>query len=241
MNSPLVFTIYCHVHVESGRRYVGLTKLSMTKRWNSHVYTANRLKGERPAVTSHFANAIRKYGKDAFSHEVLETAATAEEANDAEKRWIDHYDTRNPEKGFNLAPGGAHAVHPIRNPWDRPGYREMATAAARRRWDDPDYRQAVTSANVGKKLSPETKAKLSEKTSISNKVRRLGPDVYAKIGSSMSSRYASRTSISCKRHGNVPLSDCYKRKSRAGVPGARLVCKACVHDDNLRRKLLSAS
>lgn len=119
-SKPVRYTIYCHTHIKSGRRYVGLTKRTMMWRWNRHVYAANgKVRG-----WSHFANAIRKYGKDAFSHEVLEICDTLDEANLAEQKWVDHFDTRNPERGFNLAPGGSHAPHPIKNPWDRPGYRE---------------------------------------------------------------------------------------------------------------------
>ena len=78
---PIRYTIYCHTHTESGRRYIGLTKLTMMKRWNSHIYTANHVKNGKLAATGHFPNAIRKYGKDAFSHEVLEVCSTLEEAN----------------------------------------------------------------------------------------------------------------------------------------------------------------
>lgn len=144
-SKPIRYTIYCHTHVESGRRYIGLTKLTMMKRWNSHVYTANRVKDGKPAVTGHFPNAIRLYGKDAFSHEALEVCHDLDSANAAEQKWIDFYDTRNPEKGFNLTPGGAHAPHPIKNPWDRPEYREKMTSVL------PKF--------VSAGLSPGTRAK----------------------------------------------------------------------------------
>ena len=118
------WTIYCHIHVDTGRRYIGLTQMTMMQRWNRHVYSARRLKQGRPVVTSHFPNAIRMYGKDAFAHEVLEICNSLEAANLAEEKWIQHFDTRNPAKGFNLAKGGEHKTHPIRkNPWDDPEYR----------------------------------------------------------------------------------------------------------------------
>jgi hypothetical protein len=52
-----------------------------------------------------FANAIRKYGPDAFEHETLETAETLNEANEAEVRWISKLQTRVPH-GYNLEAGG---------------------------------------------------------------------------------------------------------------------------------------
>jgi len=45
-------------------------------------------------------------------------------ANLAEECWIEFYDTRNPEKGFNLIRGGSHTPHSVKNSWDRPEYRE---------------------------------------------------------------------------------------------------------------------
>ena len=73
-----VWTIYCHIHTESGRRYIGLTKVSMMRRWNQHVLKS------RTCTTKakiYFCNAIRKYGKDAFSHKVLEVCHHIDDAN----------------------------------------------------------------------------------------------------------------------------------------------------------------
>jgi hypothetical protein len=116
----------------------------MERRWTDHVAAAKRSKGGR----WHFPNAIRKYGPEAFSHEVLEVVATSlEDANAAEERWIEKLQTRNPEKGFNLAKGGQHIPHPIRrNPWDRPEYRERATEASRKVWSDPSVRSKASAS-----------------------------------------------------------------------------------------------
>ena len=61
---------------------------------------------------SHFPNAIRKYGKDEFSHQVLQEGIhTLEQANIAEKFAIELLCTRDPEFGFNLKPGGLGIPH----------------------------------------------------------------------------------------------------------------------------------
>ncbi len=153
------WTIYCHQHIESGRRYVGLTKLTMLKRWNSHVHSSNRKKGG----WSHFANAIRKYGKDAFSHEILEVCSDLEVANLAEESWIELLETRNPEKGFNLAKGGAHTPHPVKNPWDRPEFRDKVVAGMKRKGQDPAWRASVSSGLKLALQDPEIKARMSER------------------------------------------------------------------------------
>jgi len=122
------WTIYCHVHVESGRRYVGMTAQTMERRWSSHVTKSRSSKGGR----WHFPNAIRKYGPQAFSHEVLEVCHILDVANLAEECWIEFFDTRDPERGFNLAKGGRHVPHPEKeNPWDDPSFRAKCIASLR--------------------------------------------------------------------------------------------------------------
>jgi len=155
------WTIYCHIHRESGRRYVGLTKATWRQRWNRHVYSANRGKGA-PRF-SHFANAIRKYGKDAFDHEVLEVCHTLEEANEREQHWIWTYDTRNPLRGFNLAPGGTHVPHPVRTDYLKdPGFKEKASARSKKVWKDPQKRANILSATQEAIRKPEVRRKLSD-------------------------------------------------------------------------------
>jgi len=152
------WTIYCHTHVESGRRYVGLTKYTMMHRWNQHCAQAKSSKGGR----WHFPNAIRKYGKNAFSHEVLEICSSIQEANASEERWILHFDTRNTEKGFNLAKGGDHVPHPIRrNPWDDPEFRERAILSSRQTWSDPIRRAKASSTQKAIFSDPAYAAKKS--------------------------------------------------------------------------------
>jgi predicted GIY-YIG superfamily endonuclease len=166
--------VYCHTHNESGRRYIGITSQTMEKRWNQHVSKAQYSKGGR----WHFPNVIRKYGKDAFSHEVLGKNLTLKEANDLEKEYILKYDTRNPEKGFNTAEGGGSQPHPIRkNPWDDPEYRAKVSLAAKNRWKDPIIRAKNLAAIKAGLNTPESKAKRS----VISKEVHSRPEVKAKL------------------------------------------------------------
>jgi group I intron endonuclease len=97
---PGCFTIYCHTNKVNGKRYVGQTVSSMEFRWKDHLRSANRNEGVRL-----FGRALRKYGADAFEHEVLETVETQVEADVAEAKWIAQLQSRAP-KGYNLAGGG---------------------------------------------------------------------------------------------------------------------------------------
>jgi hypothetical protein len=94
------FIVYSHTLIEDGRKYVGITVLSLKERWKNHVSKAMTGKG-----CPCFGRAIREYGPAAFRSDVLEEVIGKKAANESEKRWIAKLDCRFP-KGFNLAIGG---------------------------------------------------------------------------------------------------------------------------------------
>lgn len=194
------WTIYCHTHIASERRYIGLTKMSMMKRWNRHTYDALK----RSRSKSHFHNAIRKYGKDAFDHEVLQICDSLEEANVAEIQWIEFHDTRNPVRGFNIMKGGSPTQHRApKNPWDRPEYRAKCTgrvlslkqrAAISSRMTgqekSSDVKKKISASLRGRTLSDETKKKISE----SGKGKILDLETRSKISKSNTGKRHSEES-----------------------------------------------
>jgi group I intron endonuclease len=204
------WTIYCHTHIDSGRKYVGLTKNTWQNRWKKHIYAAKSSKDGR----WHFPNAIRKYGSEAFSHEVLEVCDTLEEANLAETKWIDHFKTRDLQFGFNLALGGGSQPHPLRkNPWNDPEYRAknlprtlsightpQARAASKAALNTPESkakRSALTKAALAK---PETVAKRNAmradpsygiKISSATKAALASPDTKIKLINNTKARWSN--------------------------------------------------
>ncbi len=96
-----MWTIYCHTHVASGKRYVGQTKSTMEFRWRRGHVRLSRMGSEQP-----LHRAIRKYGEAAFDHEVLAACQTLEEANVVETKWIAHYRSDDLTVGYNLDEGG---------------------------------------------------------------------------------------------------------------------------------------
>ena len=99
------FTIYCHTHRDSGKKYVGQSCNGMHIRWRRHVSEAKRGRGSRA-----FTAAIREYGPEAFSHEVLEICESIAAACESEKKWILHFDCRVP-RGYNIDNGGRGGGH----------------------------------------------------------------------------------------------------------------------------------
>lgn len=91
--------IYKHTSIRSGKAYIGVTRNSMKTRWQKHVRDA--INGSN----SHFHRAIRLYGAENWTHEILvDKIDTLEEAFALEKHYIKKEDTF--ENGYNLTIGG---------------------------------------------------------------------------------------------------------------------------------------
>lgn len=93
----------------------------------------------------------------------MEVCLTVDLANEAEEKWIAHFDTRNPEKGFNLIRGGGHLPHRLLNGDYRlqPGFKEAASARSKAIWADPEKRANILAGTQEAIRKPDVRAKLS--------------------------------------------------------------------------------
>lgn len=89
--------VYMHTNRVNGKKYIGITGNKPTYRWNN---------GEGYKLQPLFYNAIKHYGWDAFSHDILYTGLSKEEAEHLEIAMIKKYNTQNKDVGYNLASGG---------------------------------------------------------------------------------------------------------------------------------------
>jgi hypothetical protein len=149
--------VYCHTS-PSGKQYIGWTSRSLWVRWVEHVSDA-RLGG-----TSAFHCAIRKYGPDAFRHEVLALADSPRAAVALEREWVARRKTGTP-RGYNRTLGGegGHFTAEFRGIMSRQHAGKKRTLSAeamaaesRRRWSDPVCRSRMR----GWKHTPESIAKM---------------------------------------------------------------------------------
>lgn len=92
-----MYTVYMHEHRYSGKKYIGITSQDVYKRWGN---------GKNYKPSSHFRNAVEKYGWDMFRHEILYTGLTFEEACRYEAELIAKYRTNEREYGYNNSVGG---------------------------------------------------------------------------------------------------------------------------------------
>ena len=95
------YLIYKHTNLINNKVYIGQTCQKAKTRWQY---------GGGYKHNAHFYAAIKKYGWNNFRHEILYTNLTAEQANNLEKVLIESYDATNPDKGYNVAVGGASNV-----------------------------------------------------------------------------------------------------------------------------------
>ena len=86
--------IYKITNIQNNKVYIGQTIRPIKQRFNRHINDAlNNI------LDTHFARAIRKYGKDNFKIEIIDTANNQNELNQKEQYWIQFYNSV--EKGYN--------------------------------------------------------------------------------------------------------------------------------------------
>lgn len=91
-----------HINNANGKRYIGITSRNPLKRWsNGKGYYKNK----------HFYDAILRYGWDNFTHLILYSGLTNQEACDIEQKLIRKYHTQDKNHGYNLTSGGEYFKH----------------------------------------------------------------------------------------------------------------------------------
>ena len=144
------------------------------------------------------ANAVKKYGKDAFTYEILEADVFDEFLPDLEVAYIAHYNTVAPH-GYNLTSGGD-------------GHK-MLSAETRRR---------ISEAHKGKRHSEATRRKLSELNKGENHHffgKTFSAEHRRKLSEAMKGKTLSeetRRKISEAGKGRKPSTETRRKLSEAG-------------------------
>ena len=98
--------IYKITNIINNKVYIGLTTTSLKKRWRAHKNSINENNSK------HLYRSMRKYGIENFKIEQIDETEDFKILGEKERYYIKLYDSRNPEKGYNLTAGGE------RNQWD---------------------------------------------------------------------------------------------------------------------------
>ena len=80
--------IYKITNIQNNKVYIGQTIRPMKDRLNRHINDALH-----NILDTHFARAIRKYGKESFIIEEIDVASSQEELNQKERYWINYYNS----------------------------------------------------------------------------------------------------------------------------------------------------
>ena len=139
-------SIYKITNTVNGKSYIGQT-----------IHDA-----EKTRIRPHFAGygselvkrAIEKYGKDAFTYEILHDSIIPEFLNDLEKEEIEKYNTLAPH-GYNLGTGGSNG-----SPSEET--RRKISKYQKGRKKSEEHRHNISNALKGKKKSPEHIRKMAE-------------------------------------------------------------------------------
>ena len=126
------YCVYIHTNLINDKKYVGVTCQKPEYRWNH---------GEGYKHSSHFYSAIKKYGWENFSHEIVADGLSENEAKEMEIELIAELDTMNRLYGYNSTIGG-DGLH---------GYKASE-----------ETKRKISEFHTGRKRNEETKRKLSE-------------------------------------------------------------------------------
>lgn len=115
-----------------GKVYIGITRNNPLKRWQN---------GTGYRTYEYFTRAIKKYGWENFKHEILFTGLSEKEAKEKEIYLIAKYKSNQRKYGYNISSGGE----------SRSGTKLTE-----------DHKEKIRQGNLGKKVSEETRKKLSK-------------------------------------------------------------------------------
>ena len=144
--------IYCYTNKTNNKKYVGQTIQTLKSRHSNHMYDSfneKRIKN----YNNPFHNAIRKYGIENFSLEILHIADKYS-LDLLEIHYIEKWDLTNKNYGYNCKNGGS-------NGWSM----ENKTEEEIESWKDKIRKNNKGENNpfYGKKHTEKSKRKMSEK------------------------------------------------------------------------------
>lgn len=93
--------IYKVINIKNSKIYIGQTTKTLEERIYYHYYRADH---SLDITHTHFINAIRKYGKENFKWEQIDSADSREDLDNKEIYWIQYYNSI--ENGYNIQAGG---------------------------------------------------------------------------------------------------------------------------------------
>jgi group I intron endonuclease len=161
-----IYYLYKITNTTNGKIYIGQS-VNPRSRWYSHKKEAER---EVPRMV--IARAIKKYGSPSFLFELIACCRNQDDANEIETELVRQYDSRNSDKGYNIALGGMNA--PKTEEWKQKisqalmGHevsqetRDKVSKGNTGKVRSEEFKKGVSAFHAGKEVSEETRQLLSE-------------------------------------------------------------------------------
>ena len=160
--------IYMATNMINNKLYIGQTIRSLEQRKCEHIYDALNKRN-----TMYFGRAIRKYGPENFTWDILHECNNIDFLNRLEIFYIGYYNTFGNDNGYNLTLGGWNSLKSTET-------RNKISIGNKGKHHSIKSRIKMSEAAKGKKHSEESKLKMSE----SHKGKKLSPEHKRKIGES---------------------------------------------------------
>jgi group I intron endonuclease len=147
------YTIYKLFFKGDERVYIGKTRLTLSKRKNSHIQMIKR----GLHSNTRLSEAFKIYGQDAVVIEPLELC-TQSDSSFKELHWMKYYDATNENKGYNMKfkSNGSVSFNLSEE------QKKKISDAKKGNVMSDDHKERLRQANLGKKLSEETKDKIKK-------------------------------------------------------------------------------
>ena len=224
--------IYKILNILNGKMYIG-SSVSFEQRWTQHRSELRRNKHHSPKLQ----RAWNKYGEDAFVFSIIEECAP-EILEKREQFWMDHYNAYG-RHGYNIALVAGRAMLG-RNHTDEAKAKISEAQKAKQhslwRKRSDETRAKISEANKGKKLSPETRAKLSEAA------KNCSPETRAKLSEAKKGNQ-NRLGHKHSDEAKAKMSEAGKGKPKSNETKAKLSASQLgkKHTEETKAKISAAA
>lgn len=158
--------VYQIRNIVTGKVYIGSTITSFIHRWRQHHSKFKMGKHEN----THLQSSYIKYGDSNFEYTVLYVGTSLEDIRTREQEFINILDSCNPDKGYNMDSVVDRSTRSEETKkkisLNRKGKCSGSSNGFYGKTHTEEVREKIRQAHTGKKLSDNTKAKMSEKKKI---------------------------------------------------------------------------
>jgi group I intron endonuclease len=151
------YVIYKITNSVNNKVYIGKTICTLCSRINKHKYDSIR-------KNSYLYTAIRKYGWDCFSCNILEKCVDRGHLNEREIYWIDLYDSTNKKNGYNLHPGGTggSCYHKLTKEQQKAYGAKISSKNTGKHIHDEEWKIMMSKKMKGRVITKETKERIAD-------------------------------------------------------------------------------